>query len=164
MTGRLPPALTAVTSSEKSLNCTAISARDAVGVGTKAPDRTDSGWVLVQTDTDAAPAVADALTRLGGVTVERTVGAYDLVAHVDEGSVVGAERVVQAAAALPGVQLAVCCHATAHTQRHGHLHAPVHPAAHAPAARTPSVPAAGKASSKKSRQPSPAARRHALLG
>jgi len=69
--------------------------------------------VLVQTDDGAAPSVADALTELAGVTVERTVGAYDIVAHVDDRSVVGAERVVRTAAALPGVLLAVCCRAPA---------------------------------------------------
>ncbi|MGZ6869320.1 MAG: hypothetical protein ACXVHI_03260, partial [Frankiaceae bacterium] len=67
--------------------------------------------MLVQTDDGAAPSVADALTELAGVTVERTVGAYDIVAHVDDRSVVGAERVVRTAAALPGVLLAVCCRA-----------------------------------------------------
>ena len=71
--------------------------------------------MLVQTDDGAAPSVADALTELAGVTVERTVGAYDIVAHVDDRSVVGAERVVRTAAALPGVLLAVCCRAPAPT-------------------------------------------------
>ena len=67
----------------------------------------------MQTDAGAAPSVVDSLTGLNGVTVERTAGAYDIVAHVDDGSVVGAERVVKVAAALPGVLLAVCCRATA---------------------------------------------------
>ncbi|MGZ4664769.1 MAG: hypothetical protein ACXV5Q_06895 [Frankiaceae bacterium] len=127
---------------------------------TKAPDQTNPGWVLVQTDADCAPAVADALTRLPGVTVEQTVGAYDIVAHVGERSVVGAERVVKAAAAMPGVQLAVCCRAAASA---GHAAGPA-AAAQAPASRTASVPVAGKASIEKSRRASPPTRRHAVLG
>ena len=110
---RFSPAGALVTSSENGGNCAAISAGDAVRVRTRVPHETSRGWVLVQTDDGAAPSVADALTELAGVTVERTVGAYDIVAHVDDRSVVGAERVVRTAAALPGVLLAVCCRAPA---------------------------------------------------
>ncbi len=108
---RFSPAGALVTSPENGGNCAAISAGDAVRVRTRVPHETSRGWVLVQTDDGAAPSVADALTELAGVTVERTVGAYDIVAHVDDRSVVGAERVVRTAAALPGVLLAVCCRA-----------------------------------------------------
>ncbi|MGZ4665921.1 MAG: hypothetical protein ACXV5Q_13025 [Frankiaceae bacterium] len=83
--------------------------------------------MLVQTDDGAAPGVADALTELAGVTVERTVGAYDIVAHVDDRSVVGAERVVRTAAALPGVLLAVCCRAPAVSAPAASAHASIPP-------------------------------------
>ena len=117
--------------------------------------------MLVQTDPAAAPAVAEVLTRLAGVTVEQTVGAYDIVAHVDERSVVGAERVVKTAAAMPGVQLAVCCHAAAPAPASRGAST----VAQAPRLRArASVPAAGEASIPASRGATPPTRRHAVLG
>lgn len=156
------PAGLLVTSPEKSLNGKAISTRDAVGMRSKTRHETSQGWVLVQTDPAAAPAVAEVLARLAGVTVERTAGAYDIVARVDDSSVVGAERVVKTAAALPGVQLAVCCHAAAPAPA-SRVASTVSRQASA-ASRRASVPAAGAVPVPASRGATRRTRRGASLG
>lgn len=86
---------------------------DAIGDHDGKERGVSAGWVLVQTADDAAPDVAAELGRLDGVLlVERTEGAYDVVARVadTDGRERSVKRVVQAVLRVPGVTLAVCCH------------------------------------------------------